>query len=93
MGEFPDNLKTAKVVPISKTDDASNFSNYRPISILPCLSNILEKIVYLRISDFLTKFNILNDTNMALDKSTAHGWLSLNWWTKSIKILKIMNLQ
>ena len=89
MGEFPDNLKIAKVLPIYKTDDASHFSNYRPISILPCLSKILEKVVYLRISDFLTKFNILNDHQYGF----AHGWLSLNWWTKSIKVLKIMNSQ
>ena len=46
MGEFPDNLQIAKVVPIYKTDDASHFFNYRPISILPCLSKILEKVVY-----------------------------------------------
>ena len=58
MGEFPDKLKIA---PVYKTDDASSFSNYRPISILPCFSKILEKVVYHRISDFLVRFNILND--------------------------------
>ena len=36
------------------------FSNYRPISILPCLSKVFEKLFYLRLSGFLTKFNILN---------------------------------
>ena len=59
MGEFPDNLKIAKVIPVYKTDDVSSFSNYRPISILPCFSKILQKVVYHR--NFLTRFNIVSD--------------------------------
>ena len=59
-GVFPDKLKIAKIVPVFKSDDPSLFSNYRPISILPCLSKVLEKLFYLRLSEFLTKFNILN---------------------------------
>ena len=57
---FPDKLKIAKILPVFKSDDPSLFSNYRPISILPCLSKVFEKLFYLRLSGFLTKFNILN---------------------------------
>ena len=35
-GIFPDDLKTAKVTPIFKAGDESDFSNYRPISVLSC---------------------------------------------------------
>ena len=59
-GVFPDKLKIAKILPVFKSDDPSLFSNYRPISILPCLSKVFEKLFYLRLSGFLTKFNILN---------------------------------
>ena len=59
-GVFPDKLKIAKILPVFKSDDPSLFSNYRPISILPCLSKVLEKLFYFRLSEFLTKFNILN---------------------------------
>lgn len=48
-GVMPDDLKIAKVIPLFKSDDPSCFNNYRPISILPCFSKILEKIVYKRI--------------------------------------------
>ena len=44
-GIFPDDLKIAKVTPIYKTDDKSNLSNYRPISVLSCFSKILECII------------------------------------------------
>ena len=59
-GVFPGKLKTAKILPIFKCDDFSLFSNYRPISILPCLSKVFEKLFYFRLSAFLEKFDILS---------------------------------
>ena len=52
-------LKIAKVTPIYKCDDCSEISKYRPISVLPCLSKILEKIVYDRIVNFFNKLNLI----------------------------------
>ena len=54
-GEFPNQLKVAKVVPIFKNGDAMLVSNYRPISLLNVLSKILERLVYKRVLDFLNK--------------------------------------
>ena len=44
-GIFPNNLKIAMVTPIFKTGDEESCSNYIPISVLPCFSKILERIV------------------------------------------------
>ena len=52
-GVFPDPLKVAKIIPIYKKDDHSKISNCRPISLLPSISKILEKIVYKRLYSFL----------------------------------------
>ncbi len=43
-GVFPDLLKITRVTHIYKKDDKTNFSNYRPISLLPAVSNIFEVI-------------------------------------------------
>ena len=43
-----------------KANRKENFSNYRPISVLPCFSKILEKLMYKRAITFLNKNNILS---------------------------------
>ena len=42
-GIFPNDMKLAKIVPIFKNGNTKLFNNYRPISILPAFSKILEK--------------------------------------------------
>ena len=41
-GTFPDALKIAKVTPVFKSGDKLEVGNFRPISVLPCFSKILE---------------------------------------------------
>ena len=56
-GIVPDKLKIAKDIPLHKNDNAELLNNYRPISILPCFSKIIERIMYNRPYSFLTKHN------------------------------------
>ena len=56
-GVVPNELKVAKVVPIYKSGDRRLINNYRPVSVLPCFSKILEKLMYNRISNFIHKHN------------------------------------
>ena len=57
----PDKLKISKVIPMFKSEDSINFTNYRPISILPCFSKILESAMHRRLMDYLTKQGELSD--------------------------------
>ena len=54
-GVFPVNMKKADIVPLYKSKDKQECSNYRPISLLITLSKLLEKIVYKRVYQFLEK--------------------------------------
>ena len=52
---FPSELKKAKVVPLPKSTDKTNLTNYRPISLLSVLSKRLEKHVHIYLNDYLEK--------------------------------------
>lgn len=58
-GTFPNNLKIAKVTPIFKSGKRSDPNNYRPISVLPVMSKIFEKILYNRLETYLNSINFL----------------------------------
>ena len=48
----PEHLKMYKLVPIYKKDNPELFSNYKPVSVLPCFSKMMEQIVHKRCYDF-----------------------------------------
>ena len=53
----PDKMKLAKVIPIFKSGNKHLFNNYRPISILPAYSKLLENIVAKKLVHFLETNN------------------------------------
>ena len=57
---FPKCFEKAVVIPIHKCGNASEAQNYRPISLLPTIGKILEKILCDRITTFLHKYDLLN---------------------------------
>ena len=52
-GKFPSILKSAIITPILKKGDPRNCENYRPISILPFFSKVLERCIYTRLYKFI----------------------------------------
>jgi len=53
---FPDNLKQADVTPIYKKDGATNVKNYRPVSVLPTVSKVFERLMQEQITHYMDKF-------------------------------------
>ena len=75
-GFVPSELKLAKVIPIYKSGDVKSLNNYRPVSVLPVFSKILERLMYTRLIEFIDKHSIFykfqfgfrknHSTNMAI---------------------------
>ena len=63
---FPDRLKQAQVIPIFKKDDPLSKKNYRPVSILPVISKIYEKVMSVQLSEYFD--NIFHDFYVLLGK-------------------------
>ena len=58
-GEFPHGMKAADVSPLYKSKEKYMVNNYRPISLLITMSKILEKVVYVRVYNFLVEIDQL----------------------------------
>ena len=69
---YPSNMKKSVIIPIHKNNNKSNIENYRPISIIPQFSKIIEKIIKKRIDNFIEKNNIYLQINMASKKNQTH---------------------
>ena len=59
-GQFPTKGKEAHIIPSYKKGDKLECSNYRPISLLPNISKIIEKAMYTRLYKFLEKYSSLH---------------------------------
>ena len=82
-------MKVAKVVPIFKNSGSNTImKNYRPVSLLPVLSKVLERIVYNRLFHYFMKHKIFNASQYGFlpNRSTEHAILELQ-----DRIMNIMN--
>jgi hypothetical protein len=78
-GIFPDKLKTARISPIFKKDDKTLLNNYRPISVLPPISKVLEKIIFNQIDQHFRTNNLYysNQYGFRQNHSTEHATIEL----------------
>ena len=70
-GIFPDLVKLALVTPVYKGKYKLEVCNYRPISILPILTKVLEKLMLNRLNGFLGKSKIIYETSLDLKKKRS----------------------
>ena len=84
-GIFPDELKVADIVPVFKKEDPNDKTNYRPISLLPLISKIFEK-VYKILSPKLCGFRKGHSTQHALLNLLKTGENCTNGPQQSIRL-------
>ena len=66
---FPDQWKVARVTPLYKSGKRNIPGNYRPISVLPAISKVMERILYNQLYNYLTKFRLLSTSQFGFRKS------------------------
>ena len=83
-GCFPAFWKTSNVVPVPKSNNRHEPSNYRPISLLPILGKLIEHHIHFLITDHLSLYHPISDSQWGFQvgKSTVsalltstHEWL------------------
>lgn len=70
-GIFPAPLKQSIITPVYKAGDKDDVNNYRPISVLPAISKILEKLLNSRLIAYLSKYDILSSSQFGFRQGTS----------------------
>ena len=71
-GVFPQQMKTANVVPIYKSGDEKMFSNYRPVSVIPVFFKLIERLMHDRLIMFVTNNDLLYKINLVSREVNLH---------------------
>ena len=70
-GVYPKSFKKARVIPLHKSNCKDDVNNYRPISILPILGKIFERVVYNQLYYFLEKYKLLHHNQYGFRKNRS----------------------
>ena len=77
-GTYLQQLKIAKVTPIFKANNKEQFSNYRPISLLPSISKIFESVIYQQLMKYLLENKLLSSQQYGFRANHSTELAALN---------------
>ena len=85
-GIFPDNLKIAIVSPIykEKESDLNEFCDYLPISLLPTINKVFEKVVHKHLYEYLNHNNLLTSSQYGFRPNHATEYAAMELVDKTM---------
>ena len=86
-GIFPESLKIAKISPIFKKEDPHLTDNYRPISLLPVISKVFEKIAFKQVYEYFNKNKLLYKSQYGFRKKHSTELAGLEFNDKIVNYL------
>jgi hypothetical protein len=86
-GQFPDQLKIAKVQPIYKKGCDTEVGNYRPVSLISGFSKIIEKVIKKRLVSFLNNDDIITNTQHGFWKGKSRSTATVDFLERVYKSL------
>ena len=92
---FPDLWKIARITPILKEGDKADKSNYRPISALPVIARLFEKLVANQVNQHMVDNNLFPSGQSAyrsLHSTVTHLLKSFDDWYNGLDLKKLVGL-
>ena len=88
-GIFPDQLKIAIVTPIykGKNSDPHWFNNYRPISLLPTISKIVEKVIHKQLYNYMNHSKLLKNSQYGFRENHSTEYAAMEFVDNTSKIM------
>ena len=88
-GTVPDEMKVSKFKPLFKKGDVTLLNNYRPISLLPCLSKIFERVLFNQLYEYFECNNILTQHQYGFRKNHSTEFAAMELIDRVTKILEL----
>ena len=79
-GIFPDKLKIAKVVPLYKKNEKNKIEKYRPVSLLPCVSKVFERIIHDQLNEYFSSLKLFYKSQNGFRHSHSTELAALDWY-------------
>ena len=76
-GIFPDDFRVSRVTPIFKKGDCTLMSNYRPVSLLPTISKIFERVIHDQMYEYFNEFNLLAEQQYSFRKNHSTEYAAI----------------
>ena len=92
---FPDSWKIARVTPIYKNGDKADKSNYRPISVLPVISRLFEKLATNQVYQHMEDNGLFSSGQSAylrLHSTVTHLLKNTDYWYNGLDLGKLVGL-
>ena len=86
-GVFPECFKKAQIVPLFKGGEKDSRNCYRPISLLPALGKLLEKVMSVRVTDFLNTNNLISNHQFGFREGFSTEYAILDIYEKLLNNL------
>ena len=91
--KFPSILTLADIIPVFKIGDKECKNNYRPVSILPNMLKIFERIIFSQISNYMESFLSKYQCGFRKGYSTQHRLLFiLEKWKRAVDNGKVFGI-
>ena len=88
-GTVPDEIKVSKIRPLFKKGDVTLLNNYRPISLLPCLSKIFERVLFIQLYEYFERDNILTQCQYGFRKNHITEFAGMELFDRVTKLLEL----
>ena len=85
-------MKISKIIPVFKSGEKDNFTNYIPVSLLPQFSKILKKLFETRLDKFLEKNHLLTDNQYGFRNNRSTNLAILDFIEQFNKLIDIKKI-
>ena len=88
-GTVPDEMKVSKIKPLFKKGDVTLLNNYRPISLLPCVSKIFERVLFNQLYEYFDRNDLLTQHQYGFRKNHSTEFAAMELIDRVANLLEL----